>query len=455
MGRTARRLLRADPCHGLAGPSTNHVWNEQCAFPRARGEPEAIARTAAEAERRFANTWQTLEPLYSLADFCYVVRRQVVEAIGAADEGYSLGPCWEMDYNVRAARAGWQGVWASGAYVYRSPLTARRQREERVRFQSSKRRYQDKFCALRLLRQRVGYEAHCRGEACEHFAPSGQIQLRLPLVVGDAASTAVQSRPDAADKTDRPASGNLEIQEATPMVSCVKPTRDRADMALQAVCYFQRQDYPTRELIIVDDGEDNLERRLPMDPRIRYVRMPRGTSIGAKRDRACELARGNIVAHWDDDDCYSPERLSSQVAPLLGGRADITGLDAGVFFDLPRWEFWRCGPELHRRLFVEDVHGGTLVIIAARGSGALATLTVRLPRTPPFSGRRSGAGHACTRSKTEACSFTFGTSGIAGPFAAGSILTRAVGSALPSLLFLRPTALFTQRAGQSQAPRRW
>src|SRR5438132_1347458 len=29
------RALDADPQNGLAGPSTNHAWNEQCVFPRA------------------------------------------------------------------------------------------------------------------------------------------------------------------------------------------------------------------------------------------------------------------------------------------------------------------------------------------------------------------------------------------------------------------------------------
>jgi hypothetical protein len=46
---------------------------------------------------------------------------------------------------------------------------------------------------------------------------------------------------------------------------------------------------------------------------------------------------------------------------LLSGEADISGLTATVFFDLPRWQFWSCTPALHRRWFVEDVYGGTLV----------------------------------------------------------------------------------------------
>lgn len=146
-----------------------------------------------------------------------------------------------------------------------------------------------------------------------------------------------------------------------PLISCIMPTGNRSDFALQAVRYFQRQDYPTRQLIIVDDDTQDLSNRLPHDPTIRYVRVRPGLSIGAKRNLACELAGGEIIAQWDDDDWYSPRRLSAQVAPLLAGEADITGLEAGVFFELERWAFWQCTPSLHRRLFVSDVHGGTLV----------------------------------------------------------------------------------------------
>jgi glycosyltransferase involved in cell wall biosynthesis len=146
-----------------------------------------------------------------------------------------------------------------------------------------------------------------------------------------------------------------------PLISCIMPTRDRGDYVVQAVRYFQRQDYPDRELILVDDSRDDLAPRLPADPRIRCVRTPPGLSIGAKRNRAVRLARGEIIAQWDDDDWYGDQRLSAQAAPLLAGQADVTGLEAGVFFELERWRFWRCTPALHRRLFVGDVHGGTLL----------------------------------------------------------------------------------------------
>jgi glycosyltransferase involved in cell wall biosynthesis len=139
------------------------------------------------------------------------------------------------------------------------------------------------------------------------------------------------------------------------------PTNGRIAFVLQSIIYFQRQDYPACELFIVDDGAEDLTRHLPDDPRINYVRLPPGQSIGAKRNLACELARGAVIAQWDDDDWYGPSRLSAQVTPLVLGQADISGLITDVFFDMPRWAFWRCTPDLHRRLFVEDVHGGTLV----------------------------------------------------------------------------------------------
>jgi glycosyltransferase involved in cell wall biosynthesis len=139
------------------------------------------------------------------------------------------------------------------------------------------------------------------------------------------------------------------------------PTADRSDFALQSVRCFLRQEYPERELIIVDDGMADLSGLLPPDPRVRYLRIPSRLSAGAKRNFACEQARGSIIAHWDDDDWYGPSRLRIQVQPLLSGSADITGLATDVFFDLPAWRFWRCGRLLHQRLFAHGVNGGTLV----------------------------------------------------------------------------------------------
>ena len=138
------------------------------------------------------------------------------------------------------------------------------------------------------------------------------------------------------------------------------PTFGRPQFALQAVRYFLRQDYPERELLILDDGAEDLSPSLPQDERIRYLRLPR-LSIGAKRNIGCSLAAGEIIAQWDDDDWYAPGRLAAQVRPLLEGRAEISGIKGTLVFDLRAWRAWICTPRLHRMMYRHDVHGGTLV----------------------------------------------------------------------------------------------
>lgn len=348
--------LEADPTHGLAGPSTNHCWNEQSLLRHGVVHPSTLSMTSTlndvsrvshSVMHRFGSAFHRLEPLHSLADFCYAVRRQVIEAVGLADEGYGLGPCWEMDYNIRAARAGFRGLWACGAYVHRGPMSHRRVREETRLFDANKQRYQNKFCGLHLRHETTAYESHCRGEECEHFAPVDLIQIR---------------HPQASRQAPSPTVTPLAVRSETPLVSCIMSTSNRRDYVLQSIRYFQRQDYPNCELLILDDevGPD-LSAEVEGDSRIRYFRLPGKLSIGSKRNRGCQLARGTFLAQWDDDDWYASSRLSAQLEPLISGSAQISALSAGVFFDLPHWEFWRVSPELHRRMFVGDVHGGTLV----------------------------------------------------------------------------------------------
>ena len=332
------QTLAADPTHGLCGPSTNRAWNEQQLFPDCRGDEASLSRAANSAVERFGEGWAPLTPLHSLTDFCYAVAREVVDRIGAADEGYRDGPCWEMDYNIRAARAGFRGVWAQAAFVWRAPATARRLAAEARRFRASKRRYQDQFCALRLRGETSRYEPHCRGDACEHFAPPALITVRRefeptePLVTLAPRSLAAaqpEGRPDVRLPTDRP------------LVSCIMPTADRRAYVPQAIAAFLQQDYEPRELVILDDGVDCIEDLVPQDGRIAYVRLQRGRTLGSKRNAACRLARGEVIVHWDDDDWHTTWRLSYQVGRLLASRADICGLDRLWFYDADQRRAWQ------------------------------------------------------------------------------------------------------------------
>jgi glycosyltransferase involved in cell wall biosynthesis len=111
---------------------------------------------------------------------------------------------------------------------------------------------------------------------------------------------------------------------AQPLVSCIMPTRNRRRFVAQSVWYFLRQDYEARELVVVDDGEDRIDDLLPEDGRIRYVHIGGRRPLGEKRNIACEQARGDLIAHWDDDDWNAPNRLSAQIAALATPAACAT-----------------------------------------------------------------------------------------------------------------------------------
>jgi glycosyltransferase involved in cell wall biosynthesis len=130
------------------------------------------------------------------------------------------------------------------------------------------------------------------------------------------------------------------------------PTADRRRFVPRAIQQFLRQTYAPRELVIVDDGTDSVRDLVPDDPRIRYVRTEPCTSLGAKRNLACSLARGTLLAHWDDDDWMSDARLALQVAALRASGADVCGLSAVRYFDPVRQQAWEFRWTERRRAWV-------------------------------------------------------------------------------------------------------
>lgn len=344
--------LDADERNGLAGPTTNRCWNEQAIYARSGGTSVEIERAAKDALCRFGNATRTLEPLYSLADFCYVVRREVIHSIGAADESYGLGPCWEMDYNIRAARAGWRGVWACAAYVHRPPFAPRRARLEAHLFETNKRIYQNKFCGARLRGEKRDYRSHCRGDDCPNFAPPALIHLShalKPTRVPDNSATVVNRGAHAADfnrhATVINKSAVTSIQRAStdePLVSCIMPTSDRRAFLPRALRSFMSQDYTNLELLIIDDGADSIADCVPADDaRIRYHRLSSKGTIGAKRNYACAQARGQFIAHWDDDDWYPIWRVREQLRAMQEQGADLCGTSCLFYYEVETDRAWR------------------------------------------------------------------------------------------------------------------
>src|SRR5438045_3694384 len=111
-------------------------------------------------------------------------------------------------------------------------------------------------------------------------------------------------------------SDRLKSEAMTELVSCVMATSNRPSFFRQALSYFERQTYPSKELIVVDDGEVPVGDLCAGHDLVRYLRLDRHTETGAKLNIGVEQARGSIVHKVDDDDYYSPDFLATSVKAL-------------------------------------------------------------------------------------------------------------------------------------------
>ena len=122
-------------------------------------------------------------------------------------------------------------------------------------------------------------------------------------------------------------------------------TANRGHLVRRAVRCYQQQTYPRKELVVVDDGEEDLSGILSVLPEeeVRYIKLERHPDnvLGALRNRALDEARGDYLVQWDDDDWYHPERIARQVAVLEQGfdactlSGSLMHLDDPVFYCHP------------------------------------------------------------------------------------------------------------------------
>jgi glycosyltransferase involved in cell wall biosynthesis len=139
-------------------------------------------------------------------------------------------------------------------------------------------------------------------------------------------------------------------------------TADRARLARRAVRCYLRQTYPERELIVVDDGKEDLSDVLSAVPseQLKYIRLDRRPEhvLGYLRNVALEAADGAFIAQWDDDDWYHPERLRTQIEALKDGfdacslQTVLMHLDTEAFTKSPYVGYLRDGIPgtiVHRR----------------------------------------------------------------------------------------------------------
>ena len=150
------------------------------------------------------------------------------------------------------------------------------------------------------------------------------------------------------------------------LVSCITITQPgRLHLLREAVGDFARQAHQARELIILHDGGPALH-----DEAMQVAREYGGGSqidvhgvapmpLGALRNTAGALARGELVCQWDDDDRFHPRRLQLQHDALLKEGADFCFLSDQLHLYRPSGEmFW---DDWHEQPYPLNFIQGTLM----------------------------------------------------------------------------------------------
>jgi len=124
------------------------------------------------------------------------------------------------------------------------------------------------------------------------------------------------------------------VSDDLPKISCITLTHNRKHLFKLAVYNYQTCDYPKNKMewIIYDTSNDdekvedflpNEEERLKMG--IKYVHLNEKITIGESRNKACNLAKNDIIVFMDDDDYYFPQNINKRVNALINNNKQIVG----------------------------------------------------------------------------------------------------------------------------------
>lgn len=118
------------------------------------------------------------------------------------------------------------------------------------------------------------------------------------------------------------------------LVSCIMPTCNRRHLIPVALKCYVSQDWPDKELVVIDDGLDSVEDLVKqMVPDAIYIKLKDKQVIGTKRNVACEVAAGDVVCHFDDDDWSADDRIRDQVIRLRESGRQMTGYHSITYWN--------------------------------------------------------------------------------------------------------------------------
>jgi len=146
-----------------------------------------------------------------------------------------------------------------------------------------------------------------------------------------------------------------------PKISICIPTYNRATFLKGTLTYALNQTVSdTCEILVVDNAstDDTADvMKAFQDARIRYERNSTNLGMTGNWNRCLELARGEYITIWSDDDIYYPDRIREQAAvldthPQVGlvytahHICDPTGQPVEEVWPFPKGHIWTGNKEL-------------------------------------------------------------------------------------------------------------
>ena len=136
-----------------------------------------------------------------------------------------------------------------------------------------------------------------------------------------------------------------------PFVSIVTPTYNRRRFIPSLIKMIQTQTYPRdrMEWVVYDDGQEEVrdlfEQARSDLPTLNFIWSEDKMTLGEKRNRLNQEAKGEIIVAMDDDDFYFPTRVEDAVKALKANPGfRLAGSSEVYMYFTDTKEIWKAGP---------------------------------------------------------------------------------------------------------------
>lgn len=124
----------------------------------------------------------------------------------------------------------------------------------------------------------------------------------------------------------------------SPRISIIMATYNRANFIMEALESIRKQTYEDWECLIIDDGgsddtEEVIANLLNEDSRFRFLKRTtdHGKGLPGSRNMGLDLARGDYIIFFDDDDIVHPKNIETCISVLENKAAYFCRYDKRPF----------------------------------------------------------------------------------------------------------------------------